>query len=288
MRDPLTGQAAEFLFTAKDNRGLAGAFDYYRGPTGHVFIGEIPDNLGDHYAGGYQTIPQSEAELAELARGDAYRLDAVKRLVPAGAFLEIGPWIGLVSYSALKAGYDVSVLERSPDCVALLGGVGIDATRTDDPARTLAESGRRFDVIGLWHSIEHLPRPWEMIDVAAGALNPGGILVVAAPNPESAQMRVLGPRWVHLDAPRHIHFLTMGDVETIGARHGLEVVEKTTDDRLGKILDADGWRFEAKRKYPLHDYHETLRLWKWMSLWHRRGALDGAGYTLIMRRPLGG
>jgi 2-polyprenyl-3-methyl-5-hydroxy-6-metoxy-1,4-benzoquinol methylase len=287
MQDPLTGQPAEFLFTANDNRGIPGTFDYYRGPTGHVFIGEIPENLGDHYAGGYQPIPQTEAELAEAAKGDAYRLDRIRELVPSGSFLEIGPWIGLVSYSALKAGYDVSVLERDPRCVSLLNSVGITATRTDDPASMLGASGERYDVIGLWHSIEHIPHPWKMIDVAARALKPGGILVVAAPNPESAQMKVLGKHWVHLDAPRHIHFLPMKVIEDIGAKHGLEVVERTTDDPLGKILDRAGWRFQIDRKFLLRRFHHRIPFWKWLAWRHRKTSLDGAGYTLILRKSGG-
>lgn len=100
MRDPLTNEPAEFLFTANDNRGIPGTFDYWRGTDDHIFIASVPTNLSDHYAGGYQRIPADEAELARMARGDAYRLDSVKELVPAGRFLEIGPWIGLVAYSA--------------------------------------------------------------------------------------------------------------------------------------------------------------------------------------------
>jgi 2-polyprenyl-3-methyl-5-hydroxy-6-metoxy-1,4-benzoquinol methylase len=286
MQDPLTGQPAEFLFTAKDNRGVPGAFDYYRGPTGHVFIGEVPKNLSDHYTGGYQPIPENEAELAEMAKGEAYRLRRIRELVPSGSFLEIGPWIGLVAYSALKAGYQVSVLERDPRCVDLLNSVGINATRTEDPAKTLAASDSRYDVIGLWHSIEHIPRPWEMVEAAAQALNPGGILVIAAPNPESAQMRVLGKHWLHLDAPRHIHFLPMKVVEELGGKHGLTVVERTTDDPLGQILDEAGWRHEATRKYPLRRFHHRVQLWKWLAKRNRKTALDGAGYTIIMKKPV--
>lgn len=289
MRDPYTGEQATHLFTAKDNRGLPGSFDYWRGSTGHVFIGAVPTNLGDHYAGGYQTIPETEAELARMAEVDRYRLDPVRALVPAGCFLEIGPWIGLVAYSARQAGYTVSALEMDERCVALLNRVGVRATQTDDPATALARSGETFDVIGLWHSIEHLPRPWEVIDAAAAALNPGGLLVVAAPNPESAQMRVLGRHWLHLDAPRHLHLMTAAQFEEIGRRRGLETVSCTSDDRLGEILDQNGWQVEVQRRLrgiPGLRSLARLPLHRLLRRRHRRtGALDGAGFTLMMRRP---
>lgn len=290
MLDPYTGEQAEHLFDAADNRGLPGSFGYWRGPSGHVFLGTVPKNLGDYYAGGYQDIPGTEAELAKIAEVDRYRLDPVRALVPVGRFLEIGPWIGLVAYSAKQAGYEVSALEMDERCVALLNQVGVRATRTSDPATTLAQSGETFDVIGLWHSIEHLPRPWAVINAAAAALNPGGLLVVAAPNPESAQMRVLGRHWLHLDAPRHLHLMTAAQFEEVGQRCGLETVSCTCDDQLGEVLDRNGWQIEVQRRLrgiPGLRSLARLPLHKLLRRRHRRpGALDGAGFTLMMRRPI--
>lgn len=289
MLDPYTNESAERLFAASDNRGLPGSFDYWRSASGHVFIGAVPDNLADHYAGGYQAIPETEAELASMAAIDRYRLDPVLERVRGGRFLEIGPWIGLVSYSAKQAGFEVSALEMDERCVALLNRVGIGAIQTDDPAATLATSGEQYDVIGLWHSIEHLPRPWAVIEAAAAALAPGGLLVIAAPNPESAQLRVLGRHWLHLDAPRHLHLMTAAQYEDIGRRQGLETSFCTSDDALGDILDRNGWQVEVQRRLrgiigvrslarlPFH------RLLRWAH--RRRGALDGAGFTLMMHRP---
>lgn len=290
-RDPMTGEPAQYLFTARDNRGHSGAFDYYRAGD-HVFIGDVPPDLGRHYAAGYQAIPSTEAELAALAEGDAYRLDFVREQVPSGSFLEIGPWIGLVAYSAYRQGYDVSVLEINQDCCDLLTRVShgaITATQTADPAQTLSSAGKTYDVIGLWHAIEHLPRPWDVIDAAAKALNPGGVLLIAAPNPNAVQFRAFGRHWLHLDAPRHLHLIPIETFEAIGERNGLRTILRTTDDRLGEILDDDGWRFEMNRRlnpvplirklqrFPLHRIAARLL--------RRNGRLDGAGFTLMMQRP---
>lgn len=289
--DPMTGDPAQFLFTAVDNRGIPGRFDYYRSGD-HVFIGDVPSDLDRHYAGGYQAIPETEQELAALAKGDAYRLETVRRFMPEGRFLEIGPWIGLVAYSAYREGYDVGVLEMNQQCCDLLSRVSggkITATQTADPARTLSQHGETYDVIGLWHAIEHLPRPWDVIDAATKALNPGGILLIAAPNPESAQLRTIGKHWLHLDAPRHLHLVPIGRFEEIGRRNGLKTVLRTTDDQLGRILDDDGWHYEMNRllnpipvlrkfqRFPL--YRAAARLLR------RKGKLDGAGFTLVMQRP---
>ena len=107
----------------------------------------MPENLGDYYEAGYQPIPQTETELAAMAEPEAYRLDLIKRLVSLGDFLEIGPWIGLTAYNALKAGNWVHTLEKDQSCVDLMNRVGIKAVQTDDPAASLQESDMSYDVI---------------------------------------------------------------------------------------------------------------------------------------------
>ena len=284
---PVTGLPAKYLFTAKDNRGLPGEYDYYISPSGLVFISEIPADLSDHYLGGYQMIPSSEQELAEMALSEDYRLDQIGRWVSMGRYLEIGPWIGLTAYSALRRGYDVHTLEIDQACVDLMRRVGIKAMQTSDPAKTLSNLTEKFDVIAMWHSIEHMPRPWEVVAEAAKALAPDGVLLIAAPNPESAQFRLLGKYWYHLDAPRHLYFLPASMISDIGRKNGLNTVEATTDDRLGKIIERDGWNWEIGRHVAIPGLRRLCKLIARPTLeWcHRqKGAFDGAGFTLVLAR----
>jgi SAM-dependent methyltransferase len=285
----MTGEPAQFLFEARDNRGLPGNFAYWAAPNGHIFLDPVPEDLGRHYAGGYQPIPRDEAELARAAKADDYRLETIQQLKPRGSFLEIGPWIGLTAYSALKRGYEVSVFEREQACVDLLNRCGIAAVQTADPAEALRNCPRTFDIIGLWHSIEHLPKPWEVVEAAAQALKPGGLLVIAAPNPESAQFLALGKNWLHLDAPRHLHFLPISVVEAIAAEQGLVTVDCTTDDKLGLMIDEHGWRWEVNRHIGRGFGFRSIvcgLLWRLLRRRYRTlGALDGASYTVIMMNP---
>ncbi len=64
-----------------------------------------------------------------------------------------------------------------------------------------------FDLITLWHVLEHLVNPQEEINRIFGLLKNGGHLVISVPNISSWQARLTKGRWFHLDAPRHlIHF----------------------------------------------------------------------------------
>lgn len=281
-----------FLFTATDNRGKPGRFDFYKAENGLIFIGAVPDNLGDYYEGGFDPIPADEAGLAKLAEGDEYKLEPFLKHKPAGRYLEIGPWIGKAAYHARNAGYDVTVLEQDQRCVDLLNGIGVQAIQTGDPGRSLEalrDRGERYDAIALWHSIEHLPRPWEVIDRTIDVLSPGGVLLVAAPNPESAQFRVFGKRWYHLDAPRHLYLLPTSLLKRIAQDRGLTVLEETTDDTRGVFEDDYGWWWQVRRPISLLPVIRT-KIPKLIGPMLKRryrtpGAADGATYTMIFQKP---
>jgi SAM-dependent methyltransferase len=70
-----------------------------------------------------------------------------------------------------------------------------------------------FDVITMWHSLEHVHQPREVLREARRLLAPEGKLLVAVPNIDSLPYRWFGMDWYGLDLPRHLtHFtpLTLG------------------------------------------------------------------------------
>ena len=64
-----------------------------------------------------------------------------------------------------------------------------------------------FDVITMWHSLEHVHAPLDVLREANRLLVSGGRLVVAVPNIDSLPFRWFGSSWYGLDLPRHLtHF----------------------------------------------------------------------------------
>ena len=64
-----------------------------------------------------------------------------------------------------------------------------------------------FDVVRIWHVLEHTHSPREVLDEAYRVLKPGGLLIVGVPNGGSVMFRLFGTYWFHLDLPRHLfHF----------------------------------------------------------------------------------
>lgn len=64
-----------------------------------------------------------------------------------------------------------------------------------------------FDVITLWHVLEHLPDLEHQISMFKKLLTPNGRLVVAVPNYKSFDANYYKQFWAAYDAPRHLwHF----------------------------------------------------------------------------------
>jgi SAM-dependent methyltransferase len=78
--------------------------------------------------------------------------------------------------------------------------------RTGDLA-VLQLPNAHFDVVVLWHVLEHVTVPGIVLREAARVLRPGGTLLVGVPNFGSLEARLCRAGWFHLDVPRHqVHF----------------------------------------------------------------------------------
>jgi len=250
-----------------------------------MFLHPLPSDLRLFYSGGYEAVPASLAELRSLGKKQKYRLAPILTYKTSGRLLEIGPWIGIFSSLAKEAGFDVTALEIDPRCVDFLNQtVGIHAIQCSDPGAAMQTMGTQFDVIVLWHSLEHLKSPWQVIAAAAQRLAPGGILVIGIPNIESYDFSVLRSEWQHLDAPRHVSFYTAGGLQKICAAHGLRTLDLFTNDPLSTELSLGAWRKRAR---------STIRVRVVRKLWGdylfrramKRSGGHGSGLTALFEKP---
>lgn len=83
-----------------------------------------------------------------------------------------------------------------------------------------------FDIITLWHVIEHLNSPYEVIIPIQRILKKDGILVINTPNTDSIGFKYGGGIWFHLDAPRHLILYNRKTLEYLLDRTGFKVVSE--------------------------------------------------------------
>jgi len=226
-----------------DNRATSRAtFQYGRCEAcGLLGLMDAPADLDPHYPPDYQRLPD-RPRLEAVARKEHYQLDFLRAVQSSGRLVDVGASIGVFALSAQEAGFDVTAVEMNPSCVRHLAEtVGVRAIGSDRPEevlRGLAPSR----AITLWQVLEHLRDPFALIEAAAANLEPGGLLVVATPNPDAWQQRVMGARWPHIDAPRHLWLVPASVLLRAGERHGLRAITLTTGDPGGRRWNRFGWQ----------------------------------------------
>jgi SAM-dependent methyltransferase len=131
---------------------------------------------------------------------------------PRGRLLDVGAGHGRFVAAARAAGWDASGIEPS----------GRSGARHVE-RRALEEADYQgLDAVTLWHVLEHVEDPADALRRMHGWLAPGGLLLVGVPNLASLQARLGGPRWYHLDLPRHRTHFTAGGVEAAVSAAGFE------------------------------------------------------------------
>lgn len=219
-------------------------FNHYRcSQCELIFIFPIPSNLTDYYPETYHCIPDSAEYLEAASIPERYKIELVQQFISSGRLLEIGPSYGTFTYLAKKAGFEVDAIEMDIMCCQFLDKVvGINSINSSDPISVLRQR-KFYDVIVLWHVIEHLSEPWETLDAIFDGLKPGGIVVLAAPNPDSFQFKIMGRYWPHVDAPRHLMLIPLKLlVEKLEAK-GMQKELVTTMDKGSIGWNTFGWEF---------------------------------------------
>ena len=289
---PYCGGVSSFLVSSTDqNRHTTSdTFRYYQCDNCRlVFMNPIPIDLSPFYEGGYQKIPKSLAELREIAQHEKYRLKPILKYKSGGTLLEIGPWIGIFSCNAKDAGFNVTSIEINQDCVDFLNDtVGIRALQSSDPAEMLGKMDEVFDVIVLWHCLEHLPDPWLVIQKAAKRLAPDGILLIAIPNIESYEFAILKGNWKHLDTPRHLYFYPVRSLAMLCRANDLTELEVHTGDELSEALGRDAWHSFAQSRIPIRYVRGAFgRLLCFLAQRKiQKNENLGSGITAVFQRPL--
>jgi 2-polyprenyl-3-methyl-5-hydroxy-6-metoxy-1,4-benzoquinol methylase len=288
----ICGAAATVALVAVDrNRRLSDdRFTYYRCTSCRTLqLVPVPGDLGRYYTAEYYAVPQSRAALVAAADLERYKLDLIRPHVRTGRLVEVGPAVGGFVALMQDSGYDTSAIEMDAECCRFLRDVvGIPVQETDEPAHALTAGGP-YDVIAMWHVIEHLPNPRPVLEAAAAALTPGGVIALAAPNPDAFQFRIFGRRWTHLDAPRHLFLVPLEQYAELGRAVGLEIVLATSHDEGTVHWNTFGWR-ETLAGFGRGRYVRGGMRLIGSALARaaepiERRARQGSTYTLILRRP---
>lgn len=149
------------------------------------------------------------------------KLGLIDSLQPQkGSLLDIGAGTGDFLNVANQSGWKSIGIEPSEKAksIAIKKNVSF--------AADLSElENHSFDVITMWHVLEHVPNLEHHIAELKRLLKPTGTILVAVPNFHSYDARHYGAFWAAYDVPRHLWHFSKTAIEKLFARQELQLVK---------------------------------------------------------------
>ena len=246
MNCPYCETKAKFFLRTKDfNRKINNKdFNYYKCKKCHlIFLNPVPPDLGRYYPKTYHHIPNEKDFLKNNSLIEQYKIDIIKNFKSHGNLLEIGSSLGTFLYLASREGFNVSTIEMDKYCCEFISkNIRANVVNSNDILKALENLGN-FDVICLWHVLEHLIDGLKILELIVSKLNKGGCLVLATPNPKSFQFKIMNRLWPHIDAPRHVYLIPHKLLISKMRNLGMDVLFLTTKDKGSLGWNFFGWEF---------------------------------------------
>ncbi len=135
------------------------------------------------------------------------------------SLLDVGAGTGDFLLAARKDGWSVDGVEPNQDARLRSREKKMELHRDMDELPK-----REFQVITLWHVLEHLPDLENQIARLRWHLEDKGTLIIAVPNFKSYDAQHYQEFWAAYDVPRHFWHFSRTSIRTLFSKHALKVV----------------------------------------------------------------
>ena len=186
----------------------------------------LPSNPENYYQSeSYISHSDQTSSLFDIAYGLVKRFTLqrkvalLNRLLPNhGTLLDIGAGTGDFLITAKLHEWQVTGVEPNPLARknALNKGIILNETLNQLPKN-------KYDIITLWHVLEHLPNLNKQITDITELLKNNGFLIVAVPNYKSYDAHYYKEHWAAYDVPRHLWHFSKTSILKLFHPFGLEL-----------------------------------------------------------------
>ena len=188
----------------------------------------LPSNPENYYQSeSYISHSDQTSSLFDIAYGLVKRFTLqrkvalLNRLLPNhGTLLDIGAGTGDFLITAKLHEWQVTGVEPNPLARknALNKGIILNETLQQLPKN-------KYDIITLWHVLEHLPNLNKQITDITKLLKNNGFLIVAVPNYKSYDAHYYKEHWAAYDVPRHLWHFSKTSILKLFHPFGLELIK---------------------------------------------------------------
>lgn len=136
----------------------------------------------------------------------------------SGKILDMGAGTGAFAHAMQQAGWEVTALE--PEAAARETAQHKYGIQLLPPEALNQLEAGSFDVITLWHVLEHVHDLHGYLEKFFRLLSPGGKLLIAVPNYTSYDAKKYGGCWAAYDVPRHLYHFSPKSMRLLAATKG--------------------------------------------------------------------
>ncbi len=229
-----------YLFPAKDRMlGVSGAFKEYQCtrcrlirlapmPSPSQLKRYYPSSTYYSYASGvkrsffgwlrsYLITHVYQPTILSRLLGVVIKVPAMPAQKP-GKILDLGCGSGDTLMLVKEVGWDVYGMDLDAQAITAAHKRGLRNVSRGSHKDMKKYQNNFFDVIRLYHVIEHIDDPTEFFRLAYDKLRPGGELILGTPNGESIIAKIAKQYWYNLDCPRHLFIFSPNTLTKLAAK----------------------------------------------------------------------
>ena len=240
-----------------------------------------PENLGKYYEStDYISHTDSKRSLFEKAyhfvKGIALnnKLNLINNCsATKGNLLDIGAGTGDFLLTAKQNGWNTIGVEPSVKAKGIAINKGI---KFSDSTQEL--ESHSFDVITMWHVLEHVPNLEIQIRELKRLVKPNGTIIIAVPNYKSYDANYYGKFWAAFDVPIHFwHF----------SKTAIQLIFEKENIKLEKVLPMKFDSFYVSllsEKYKNGKMNYVKAIWiGLMSNWKAKRSSEYSSHIYVLK-----
>lgn len=219
---------AESKLICKDHLVSGEKFKIQEYENGILRTQPVPDNLSKYYESEeYISHSDSKRNLQDkvyhLVKSHMLSKKAkwIRKYIKQGRILDYGAGTGEFLNYMKNFLWDVEGVE--PNETARKLGILKDLDLKSDLSELINDN---YDVISLWHVLEHIPDLTIKISKFGKLLKEDGLLIIAVPNYNSYDAHYYKENWAAWDVPRHLWHFSRKGIKAKFAQQGFKLVKE--------------------------------------------------------------
>jgi 2-polyprenyl-3-methyl-5-hydroxy-6-metoxy-1,4-benzoquinol methylase len=195
----------------------------------------------------------------------------------SGTILDIGCGTGKLLKVMKQSGWEINGVETNDSAreIAEINTGSVILNQAD-----FFESNKKYDVITLWHSLEHLNTLTRFLEKILLSLNANGVVMIAVPNYNSYDAEYYKQDWAAYDVPRHLYHFSPEAMVKLMEEFNFKLIQS-------KQLPFDPFYVSLLSELSVRKKHNIIKalLIGWKSYWHgRKGAERGSSILYVFKK----